>query len=93
MSEEEKEAIKIFNNYINAIETFGTIDPKCCNNLYESAIALLNLIQKQQAELEKKDKMINNMAHECSICTGRYENMEDKEIIEYFTKKVEEDKQ
>ena len=51
MKKEEK-AIKTFNNYINAIETFGTIDPKCCNNLYEPAIALLNLIETQKAEIE-----------------------------------------
>ena len=106
MSEEEKKAIKTFNNYINAIETFGTIDPKCCNNLYEPAIALLNLIQKQQAELEKKDKIIDEMIkviidsaicdyfirQNCKHYAGENKKTCDICILEYFTKKVEEDK-
>ena len=52
MTEEEKKAIAIFKSYINAIETFGTIDYKCINNLYEPAITLLNLITKLQKENE-----------------------------------------
>ena len=50
MTDEEKKAIAIFKSYINAIETFGTIDYKCINNLYEPAITLLNLITKLQKE-------------------------------------------
>ena len=38
--------------YINAIDTFGTIDYKCINNLYEPIDAVLS-------ELEKKDKRLN----------------------------------
>ena len=38
--------------YINAIDTFGTIDYKCINNLYEPIETVLS-------ELEKKDKRLN----------------------------------
>ena len=62
MSEEEKKAIELFNSYINAIDTFGTIDYKCINNLYEPAKTILNLVKKQQEEIEKKDKIIYEMA-------------------------------
>lgn len=50
----------------------------------EALQAVLNLIQKQ-------DKIIKHLAAECSICSGRYEYMEIKEIIEYFEKVVDED--
>ena len=67
MTEEEKKAIAIFKSYINAIETFGTIDYKCINNLYEPAITLLNLITKLRQEneelttaLSKQSKDIGN---------------------------------
>ena len=53
MNNEEKKAIENFNNYINAIDTFGTIDPKCCNNLYKSTQIILNLIKNQQKEIEE----------------------------------------
>lgn len=44
--------IEILKSYINAIDTFGTIDYKCINNLYEPVKNVLN-------ELDKKDKVIN----------------------------------
>ena len=92
MKEEEKKAIETFNNYINAIETFGTIDPKCCNNLYEPAIALLDLIETQKAELEKKDKIIDLMIDTILKNDDNYWYLFDankKAIEEYFTKLVE----
>lgn len=46
--EKAKETCKA---YISAIDTFGTIDYKCINNLYEPIDAVLS-------ELEKKDKYI-----------------------------------
>ena len=53
----------------------------------------LNLIEKQQAEIEKKDKIIDEMAEKFSSIskgTACIENNTDKEkIIEYFTNKVE----
>lgn len=57
LSEEEKQAIKTFKSYINAIDTFGTIDYKCINNLYEPVKIVLNLMVKLQKENKKlKDK-------------------------------------
>lgn len=67
MTEEEKKAIELFNSYINAIDTFGTIDYKCINNLYEPAKTILNLVKKQQEEIEKKDKIIDLMARRILI--------------------------
>ena len=43
--------------YINAIDTFGTIDYKCINNLYEPIDAVLS-------ELEKKDEYIKMLTDE-----------------------------
>ena len=51
---ELEEAVKNLNNYIFAIDNFGTIDPKCCNNLYEPVKVVLK-------ELDKKDKVIYEM--------------------------------
>jgi hypothetical protein len=64
MTDEEKEAIEIFKNYINAIDTFGTISPKCCNNLYEPAETILNLIQKQEKEIQLSNKVIDKRNQE-----------------------------
>ena len=52
LNEEEIESIKALKSYINAIETFGTIDYKCINNLYEPTKTVLNLITKLQKENE-----------------------------------------
>ena len=63
--------------YINAIDTFGTIDYKCINNLYEPIDAVLSELEKKDTEiieakeanrqlsleLEKKDKVIDLMAN------------------------------
>lgn len=62
LDEEEIKAIKALKSYINAIETFGTIDYKCINNLYEPTKTILNLITKLQEENEEKDKQIDLMA-------------------------------
>lgn len=50
MTEEEEKAINSFKSYINAIDTFGTIDKKCCNNLYEPAQVVLDLLEKLKKE-------------------------------------------
>jgi len=96
----EEEAMKVFYNYINAIDTYGTIDEKCCNNLYKPAKILLNLIKKQQEELEKKDKIIDETIN-CIIELKpgdfikeknekiRYKLNDRKELKQYFEKKVE----
>jgi len=49
----EKEAIEQLKSYINAIDTFGTIDPKCCNNLYKPVKTVLQLIEKYKYLYEK----------------------------------------
>lgn len=52
LSEEEKTAIEMLNSYINAIDTFGTIDPKCCNNLYKPTKTVLDIIENLQKEID-----------------------------------------
>lgn len=54
-----KEAIKTLNAYINAIDTFGTIDPRCCNNLYEPAKTILQELDN----LQKGNKELMNEYH------------------------------
>lgn len=49
-----EKAKKICKAYINAIDTFGTIDYKCINNLYEPIEVVLS-------ELEQKDKEIEQL--------------------------------
>ena len=93
LSEEEKKAIAIFKSYINAIETFGTIDYKCINNLYEPAITVLNLIEK----LKKENKDIKKRKDSQEKRFKKYkENIEKKheEIYENLVSENEEkDKQ
>ena len=52
-----EKAKKTCKAYINAIDTFGTIDYKCINNLYEPIDAVLS-------ELEKKDEYIKMLTDE-----------------------------
>ena len=66
MSEEEKKAIEVFNSYIYAIDTFGTIDYECCNKLYGPAKIVLNLITKQQ---EKITNHIPTVLQKQIVCT------------------------
>ena len=77
---ELEEAVKNLNNYIFAIDNFGTIDPKCCNNLYEPAKVILK-------ELSKKDKVINKMAEEIAE-EYRYDYI--REVEAKYYKEVEE---
>ena len=63
MSEEEKKAIEVFNSYIYAIDTFGTIDYECCNKLYGPAKIVLNLITKQQ----EKITVLENIKNTCQL--------------------------
>lgn len=55
-----EKAKKTCKAYINAIDTFGTIDYKCINNLYEPIDAVLS-------ELEKKDEYIKMLTDERDI--------------------------
>ena len=77
--------------YINAIDTFGTINYKCINNLYEPIETVLS-------ELEKKEKQIDLMAEQLAgLAIFDIEKDEplvlgDKEEVkEYFTKKAEKE--
>ena len=40
-----EKSVKNLNNYIFAIDNFGTIDPKCCNNLYEPVKVVLKELE------------------------------------------------
>lgn len=66
LNEEEINAIKALKSYINAIETFGTIDYKCINNLYEPTKTILNLITKLQKENETLKITINKQSADIS---------------------------
>lgn len=44
-----------------------------------------------KSKLEKKNAVIDKMATECSIQTGRWQSLENQEIIEYFTNLVEKE--
>ena len=51
MSKEEIEKAKeTSNSYIRAIDTFGTIDYKCINNLYTPIKTLLQYIEQLEQE-------------------------------------------
>jgi hypothetical protein len=76
-SDEEKEAIEAFKNYINAIYTFGTISPKCCNNLYGPAAIILNLIQEQEKEMEL-------LKHRLDVANEYIESRIDNMIPEHY---------
>lgn len=54
-----EEDIKILKSYIKAIDTFGTIDYKCINNLYNPVKNILNELERLQKEFKAVD-------HECS---------------------------
>ena len=43
-----EEDIKILKSYIKAIDTFGTIDYKCINNLYNPVKNILNELERLQ---------------------------------------------
>lgn len=103
MSADEEKAIEYFNTHDEMYFKFdGDIsDLKKALGIYETDTfendvikvkTLLNLIKKQQAEIEKKDKIIDKMAETFSnISKGKtfIENNTDKEEIkEYFTNKV-----
>ena len=104
LSEKEKYAIKELTEIKELVEedlqyahyevtaTLNKMDLK-------SLVIILNLIDKQQKELDKKDKIINEMANNIADNSNVYENLVNtefqhtaEEVIDYFTKKVEGDK-
>lgn len=73
MEEKEKEAIKYFYNIRATIDESNMlfdedINIKCGKEMIKQITVILNLIQKQQAELEKKDRIIDEMLQEFTDC-------------------------
>lgn len=108
MTDEEKKAIEYFKENINYFqEQIKFIETVDCDyydeeyELYKNRVkqfnTVLNLIQKQQAEIEKKDKIIDLMSE--SIFDYEHITYVDNEqfkkcklkIIKKFEKKVEGD--
>lgn len=88
MNEEEKEAIKLLENIKN--NTWTTL--YIMSKKSKDADILLNLIEKQQAEIEKKDKIINLMAldiYGMQIECNRYFK-DTEEVKQYFERKIEQ---
>lgn len=54
----EEEAIKNLEAYINAIDTFGTIDYKCINNLYEPIKEALKFMQEKDEKISELEKAL-----------------------------------
>ena len=117
MSDEEKKAIekiKSFNQY--NWEMNNLKEKEFAKPYFDALDTILNLIEKQQKEIEKKDKIIDLMAEQLAglknevdileqgnkdcFIPKEYSDIDDcvkkescKEcIIEYFIKKVEEQK-
>lgn len=101
MSEEEKEAIEELKNWIKIVEN-NKDKIKQADLMVNIQETILNLIQKQQKDIEKKDKIIDEMAltiekllknvdFEKEFITYKEQNKE--EIKQYFERKAEsEDK-
>lgn len=97
MTEEEKKAVEYLKKYINW-ETYGE------RNLEADIETVLNLIQKQQEEIEKKDKYIKDMCENycpklmtkdkiIDLIARAWKQDDERsveEIIQYFTQKAEE---
>ena len=98
LSEEEKKAIEKFKTKIKRADkdilkfsdVYTTLD---IHNLR----ILLNLIEKQQEQLQEKDKIINEMAELIEKHLSSFwwyeigaDTESKKDIIEYFTKKARE---
>ncbi|MCI9247478.1 MAG: hypothetical protein HFJ30_10375 [Clostridia bacterium] len=109
MAAEEKKAIEFVKNLIKTIEENQmlfdeAIMLKAGETTHDNLQILLNIIQKQQAKLEKKNKIIDLMTEyidiNCDCIKGfdKCEQIDDphclKCIKQYFEKQVEsEDKQ
>lgn len=92
----EKEVIERLNRFKTIKVLYGNtfaIHLEQLEQLQNDIETALNLIQTQQAELEKKDKVINEMANKLVEAHGwfysEFDNFTEKNWIDYFTKKVE----
>lgn len=91
MTEEEKEVIT-YLEWLSSQTEPSTIER---NILNKAIVTVLNLIQKQQEEIEKKDKIIDKMAKaminydcfikECKHYAGENGKLCEDCIKEYFT--------
>lgn len=106
MTDEEKEAIDYFYNIRKSTdESIMLYDKdmnlKCGKTTIKNITLILNLIQKQQKEIEKKDKMIDEMLDVITKVYSDDEKIEfianlniqerKKEAKQYFKKKAEEE--
>lgn len=99
MTDEEKEAIKSCNLLLNGDITLHILDDDGgtayageVNKLYnEDLETVLNLIKTQQEEIEKKDKIIDEMAEQIydEWYIPNIKTVDD--VKEYFINKVEEE--
>lgn len=83
LSEEEKRAIERIDTIQDLIIEYGQYNADIEDMEYFSKIK--NLIKKQQAQIEKKDKIIYEIAK--AFKQDDIRSIED--IIEYFTNKVD----
>lgn len=88
MTDEENKAIEHLKNYPVNWELTYEVNQIALN-------IILNLIEKQQAEINKKDKIIDEMAKQLAGLAIWNNDIEEalilgdkKEVIEYFTNKV-----
>ena len=91
----EEEVIERLNRYKTIKVLYGNtfaMHLEQLEQLKNDIDTVLNLLETQKAEIEKKDKIINEMA-EYIIDLIKYNNSEEErdkeEIKEYFTKKAE----
>lgn len=96
LSKEEKKAIELLKILSKTKPYIIWGDKNVPYNKANKINTLLNLIEKQQKELDKKDKIINEMGNNIADSSNMYENLVNtefqhtaEEVIDYFTKKVE----
>ncbi len=63
---ELEETKKVLEAYINAIDTFGTIDYKCINNLYNPVKTVLQALENSipKEVIEKKIEVLEKLQNE-----------------------------
>jgi ribosomal protein L22 len=96
MTDEEKEAIEHFE-ILNEIYTNSNynLDFKYTESEYDNSKILLNLIQKQEKEIEKKDKIIDLMSERIQedskwfYSDFKFNAKSQEEIKQYFEELVE----
>ncbi len=59
-----EEDVKVLEDYLNAIDTFGTIDYKCINNLYNPIQNILFDYRQKLKALDKSEELIKQLGNE-----------------------------